>query len=1081
MHKQSVLLILLLLLLCCCTAGFSAAEQEKDITVMIYMCGCDLESSGGAANADILEMIRSGMDASRVNTVLLTGGATRWKTGFPADQTGLYRIDPAAPGYFTQEALYPLMNMGDPETLQFFLDTCYENYPAENYILILWDHGGGPLVGVCVDRLFDNDMLTLSELEQALSRSLRGKLQIIGFDACLMGSLETAAVCAPYADYMIASQELEPGKGWNYTFLSGIENDANGVETASRILETYFAASESKIKKGVPVTMSCVDLRRMDDLIAALNPVFRSLAQSLTPDSFSAYSVSREATASVARSAGVEYDLVDLGSLLRHSENLADTAAALQALEQTLILQRSTREELTGLTIYYPFYNKEKYVTEWGSAYPAISSAADYADLVRSFGDILTGDTLTDWRIPAPIQTADGGLTVTLTSHQLEHYVSAELVILNYITDGDGYFFSNRHSDVTLDTDGSLFAKAENLSLYAVDASGNPLTSPLTFWQRDEFYVVRAMLYHDVPELSALPEIKYCEAAEIRLRPSGDSRRLEIVDAIILDSDTGMAGPSGLDLSDWDSCEFSIWAYSLPDESEGPLPPYDQWSRSDMIYNSASLSLADLDGFSFLKGDLFNQPQYAYFEILDVQGDRHASQLISLPNDNVSILNDNRILLDHSDISARLDQLRIALSGINPGIGVSFSAANHSAENVELTVRSITVNGIGLDGGWIQGGINAGESRQCGFLIGAESLQKAGIRHVKRIAFQLQVKQDFVETGRYTVSFDTDIDLSTLIDPMDRHLIGRGESEGLTVDVYNYSVGNNGQLLLDIGLFNHSGHSFRLDSSDLHNRIAVLVNGCTMNAEGLFETALYYGVHDGYPLLPDLADGECWYGIFQILPVPGYVSTFSSLLLDPLDQDDCFLAYGIRSIESIEIDRFDFSLRLDFPEPLDYAGVRSPSKAYDPDYPILLDTKDALIRLESIRWIDHAPTSPDEIRSVNDEIGIVLQLTNRSDLPVTVGWISRYLDAAINRIPVPFTNNLSSFSDIVILPGTTSRYMVTMRLPDDWSDSPVTSLEFPLVYQLDREGIIGPTIHLDLNTPLLGAGNSSHDFFVSIK
>ena len=88
--RKRMLLLLMLLFLCVLSAA-AGAEEPKDATVMIYLSGCDLESVGGAANADILEMIRSGFDASRVNVLLLTGGAERWK---PASR----RTKPACTG-----------------------------------------------------------------------------------------------------------------------------------------------------------------------------------------------------------------------------------------------------------------------------------------------------------------------------------------------------------------------------------------------------------------------------------------------------------------------------------------------------------------------------------------------------------------------------------------------------------------------------------------------------------------------------------------------------------------------------------------------------------------------------------------------------------------------------------------------------------------------------------------------------------------------------------------------------------------------------------------------------------------------
>jgi hypothetical protein len=45
------------------------------------------------------------------------------------------------------------------------------------------------------------------------------KIDILGFDACLMSMYEIGAVLAPYANYLLASELLEPGTGWDYSSL----------------------------------------------------------------------------------------------------------------------------------------------------------------------------------------------------------------------------------------------------------------------------------------------------------------------------------------------------------------------------------------------------------------------------------------------------------------------------------------------------------------------------------------------------------------------------------------------------------------------------------------------------------------------------------------------------------------------------------------------------------------------------------------------------------------------------------------------------------------------------------------------
>ena len=108
-------------------------------------------------------------------------------------------------------------NMGEAETLTDFLKWGQEKYPTNHNMLILWDHGGGSAKGVCFDENYSFDALTLTELNSALKKAkLKNKYDIIGFDACLMASIETAYTVNDYAKYMIASEEIVPSGGWDY-------------------------------------------------------------------------------------------------------------------------------------------------------------------------------------------------------------------------------------------------------------------------------------------------------------------------------------------------------------------------------------------------------------------------------------------------------------------------------------------------------------------------------------------------------------------------------------------------------------------------------------------------------------------------------------------------------------------------------------------------------------------------------------------------------------------------------------------------------------------------------------------------
>ena len=110
--------------------------------------------------------------------------------------------------------------MTDSSTLKEFLSYGYDNYKSDLYDLILWDHGGGPVFGYGSDQNDESETpMTINQLTTAINGSTLGKatnLEFIGFDACLMSNVETAYSLKDYAEYLLASEELQPGFGCNY-------------------------------------------------------------------------------------------------------------------------------------------------------------------------------------------------------------------------------------------------------------------------------------------------------------------------------------------------------------------------------------------------------------------------------------------------------------------------------------------------------------------------------------------------------------------------------------------------------------------------------------------------------------------------------------------------------------------------------------------------------------------------------------------------------------------------------------------------------------------------------------------------
>ena len=259
----SVLLVLSVLWsLAACSGG--EGKSSESTTLMIYMVGSDLEAKSAAGSDDLNEIKDSGIDTGSNNVLIMTGGTPAWHNDV-AGKTENTIIKLTSDGY-EQETSLTQTSMGEAETLTAFLDYCVENNPSEHYALILWNHGNGPLIGYGKDILFQNDSLTLAEMDAAMQASSFGKdkkLDWVGFDACLMASAELACVWDDYADYLIASQEVEPAFGWTYDFLLNLGKE-DTHDLVNTLTDHYLAACLDYFeKKGYDdrdTTLACLDL-----------------------------------------------------------------------------------------------------------------------------------------------------------------------------------------------------------------------------------------------------------------------------------------------------------------------------------------------------------------------------------------------------------------------------------------------------------------------------------------------------------------------------------------------------------------------------------------------------------------------------------------------------------------------------------------------------------------------------------------------------------------------------------------------------------------------------------------------------
>lgn len=391
--------------------GRDAAQQptgKAQWTVMIYMAADnDLEKF---ALADVNEMEFVGSSDS-VNVVLQIDRSAQFDTS-SGDWTTTRRyyitedLEDVAGREINAELIEDLgeTNMGDSAVLSDFGTWAIGAYPAEHYALILWDHGGSWL-GVAADGSVEGyDGLTLPELKTALATITEeaeiDTLDVVGFDACLMGSLEVYRSIQPYADYAVASPELVPGFGWSYTELLFTLIDTptmDGEAFGRAAVDAFYNYYTATVRTYPIANLGLVDLSLVDGVVDGL-AALADVVDEAGLETINAFASAREGTlvyggnndprlSDVWSAADLRQFLEKFSALVEDAAIQAAAQALIAKLDAMTLYYRTTTPDAgdSGVSIFFP-RNSAIYLTgEFASRY-----ASEAPDGFGSWQTVLT-------------------------------------------------------------------------------------------------------------------------------------------------------------------------------------------------------------------------------------------------------------------------------------------------------------------------------------------------------------------------------------------------------------------------------------------------------------------------------------------------------------------------------------------------------------------------------------------------------------------------------------------------------------------------------------------------------------------
>ena len=356
-----------------------SAIELSDWTILVYMdADNNLESYGISDLAEMRGALAALPDSAEIQLAVQIDRSAAYVVDELEDWSDTRRYASRNGDLELVESIGET-NMGAPETLTDFVAWGMSSYPAEKTALIMWGHGVG-WQGIAWDQddgVPDSRPGRMrsaeigSAIQTGLSRINHEKpLDLIGFDACLMGQLEVFTALGDVANYAVASEELIPGSGLNYGSMLaalGAQPDQSGQQLATTLVETYV--SEYTMAGNEGVALAAVDLGKMDALLATVDALAAALSSdvSLSANTISDARGGGETFASYFATLQDRYASIDLGrfaslvvQLSRNEATRAAGQAVMLALDEAVVSAEhgSDLNYATGVAVYFPRFGR---------------------------------------------------------------------------------------------------------------------------------------------------------------------------------------------------------------------------------------------------------------------------------------------------------------------------------------------------------------------------------------------------------------------------------------------------------------------------------------------------------------------------------------------------------------------------------------------------------------------------------------------------------------------------------------------------------------------------------------------------
>ena len=598
--------------------------KDDSRTIMIYICGSNLEYDAGIVTADLSSLDTNRIDLTKTNVLIYTGGTKEWKNNYIKNtENAIFKLTSTG---FEKVQTYSKLNMGSPDTLSEFLNYVYNNYKSGKYDLIMYNHGGA-LDGAIYDD-FTADNLSVTDIATAMKNSpfnSGNKLEAVLFRTCLNGTLEIATLFEPYSEYIVFSEEVSWGSPGAPVF--GFINDLTPTDTGREFGIKFVDGYTNAMKMMSPYntnqyTYSVIDLSKINGVISELD---KFLSGVNIASNFNVISRIRSNMYQYGMD-NKNYDTVDLYSLVSELKNYSSVSAdkVLAAIDGAVIHSTTNLKNSNGLSVYFPYNGQKAYISLYLRSYKNMASLSNYHNFINNFNNTKSQPASYALSFSKNKTTTDSKneVSIQLTPEQLENYARAKYAVFERNKEHPNYYrLIYIADDAVLSEDGKLTTQISNNLIKVTDKDKYTGFIPVFHLKNDgvESFYVQANLFDKTKNFGD-KGYSFATNAFFKMNPTD----AEIVSAVVSFDDDERAEGIMVDIERYNYAEMWCFDYKIHD-AKGNYTS--DWESAPTIYGFGG----SLDELVFTRASIDDKSEfYVVFNIFDVNNQRNESKLIKV-------------------------------------------------------------------------------------------------------------------------------------------------------------------------------------------------------------------------------------------------------------------------------------------------------------------------------------------------------------------------------------------------------------------------------------------------------------------